>query len=74
MHNYNKSTKISLEFKDVYYKYPGTEKWIMKDISLKIPENSFYVITGPTGSGKTTLLMLARGFYTEYGGEFKGDN
>ncbi len=64
--------KVAIEFKNVYYKYPGTKTWVLRNIDLQIPWNSFYVIVGPTGCGKTTLLMLARGFLKEYGGEFKG--
>lgn len=62
----------ALELKNLFYKYPGTKDFILKDINLKIPKNSFYVLTGPTGCGKTTLLMLARGFYKEWGGDLKG--
>ncbi|GAI38101.1 unnamed protein product, partial [marine sediment metagenome] len=68
-----KKLKIALEFKNVHYKYPGTEKWILKDINLKVPKNSFHIIAGPTGSGKTTLLMVARGFHKEWGGNFHGN-
>jgi len=62
-----------LEFKNLSYKYPGTKNWVLRDVNLKIPQNSFYVLTGPTGCGKTTLLMLARGFSKEYGGSLKGE-
>ncbi|MDI6807320.1 MAG: ABC transporter ATP-binding protein [Candidatus Aenigmarchaeota archaeon] len=65
--------KVAVEFSNVSYKYPGIDNWILEDINLKIPTNSFYVLAGPTGSGKTTLLMLARGFHKEYSGKFDGD-
>ncbi len=32
--------------------------YIIKDVSLSIPENSIYVLAGPNGSGKSTLLKL----------------
>ena len=64
---------IALELKEVNYRYPDNEKYVLKDINLKISRGLFYILTGPTGSGKTTLLMLARGFYKEYGGAFNGD-
>ncbi|MHA1275290.1 MAG: ABC transporter ATP-binding protein, partial [Promethearchaeota archaeon] len=63
----------AIEFKKVCYKYPGSENQVIKNISLKIPKNSLYLLCGPTGSGKTTLLMLARGFHKEWGGDFQGD-
>ena len=62
----------AIEFKQVSYRYPGTSEFVLKDVNLKIPKNSFYLLAGPIGSGKTTLLMLARGFHKEYGGEFLG--
>ncbi len=62
-----------LEFQNVSYKYSREENWVLKDINLKIPRNSFFVVAGPSGCGKTTLLTLARGFYKEYGGTFGGD-
>jgi len=65
--------KPAIDFKQVSYKYPGVDEWTLKDVNLKIPRNSFYIIAGPVGSGKTTLLMLARGFHKEYGGKFYGD-
>lgn len=65
--------EMALEFRGVSYRYLGKEEFIIKDINLKIPKGSFYVLAGPTGSGKTTMLMLARGLHKEYGGKFKGD-
>jgi energy-coupling factor transport system ATP-binding protein len=64
--------KVALQFEKVSYKYPGTKNWVLEDISLKIPQGSFFVIIGPSGSGKTTLVSLARGFAQEWGGELKG--
>ena len=64
--------KTAIHLKNLSYKYPGTKNWVLKDVSLKIPQGSFFILVGPSGSGKTTLLMLARGFSKEYGGEFKG--
>lgn len=62
----------AIELKNVSYRYPGTQNWVLKDINLTIPKNSFFILVGPSGSGKTTLLLLARGFAKEYGGKFKG--
>lgn len=65
-------SKSTIILEHVSYKYPGVKDWVLKDINLKIPQGSFFVLVGPSGSGKTTLLLLARGFATEYGGVFKG--
>ncbi len=63
----------ALQFKNISYRYPGTENWVLDNINLEIPKNSFFVIVGPSGSGKTTLVSLARGFAQEWGGELKGE-
>lgn len=35
----------------------------LKDISLEIPKNEYFVLLGPTGAGKTLILELIAGFY-----------
>ncbi len=39
----------------------GTDKEIIRDISLEIPNGKLYVITGPNGGGKSTLAKLIAG-------------
>ncbi len=39
------------------------EEFRLKDISLEVKENEYFVILGPTGSGKTLFLELLAGFY-----------
>lgn len=63
----------AIEFKEVYYCYSDTKNWVLKNINLKIPQGSFFVLIGPSGSGKSTLLLLARGFSQEYSGQLKGN-
>lgn len=46
----------------------GSEKEIIKDISLKIPDGKLYVITGPNGGGKSTLARLIAGIEKPSGG------
>ncbi len=61
-----------IELKNVYYKYPGMSKWILKGINLKISHGKI-LIAGSTGSGKTTLLRVITGLIPEiYGGELSG--
>ncbi|HEY5536694.1 MAG TPA: ABC transporter ATP-binding protein [Ignavibacteria bacterium] len=50
--------KGGIEFKDVSFMYPGTDKFVLKNINLKIPEASTLGIIGHTGEGKTTLVNL----------------
>ena len=35
----------------------------LKDVSLEIPKNEYFVLLGPTGAGKTLILELIAGFY-----------
>ncbi len=50
--------KGHIEFKNVSFKYPGSEEFALKDISMKIEAGSNVAIVGRTGSGKTTLINL----------------
>ncbi len=47
-----------VEFKNVWFKYPGSEEYIIKNLSLQIKEGEKVAIVGRTGSGKTTLIQL----------------
>lgn len=47
-----------LEFRDVSYKYPGSEKSTLKNINFKLEPGKTTAIIGGTGSGKSTILNL----------------
>jgi ATP-binding cassette subfamily B protein len=47
-----------IEFKNVTFRYPGTNHAILKNISFKVPVNSNVAIVGENGAGKTTLVKL----------------
>ncbi len=59
----------SLEFKNVSFKYPGTDNYILKNISFNIEEGRHYAFVGANGSGKTTITKLITGLYEEFEGE-----
>ncbi len=62
-----------IEVNDCWFKYEGSETWVLKGVSLRIKESSFNLVVGPTGSGKSTLLRLFNGLVPHfYKGEFKG--
>ena len=50
--------KPNITFKSVWYKYPNSEDWVIKNINFTIRENEFIGISGRSGSGKTTLIDL----------------
>ena len=53
----------AIEFDKVTFRYPGTEKPALKDVSLKIPAGAMIGIVGRSGSGKTTLSALLQGLH-----------
>ncbi|HCY5466552.1 TPA: ATP-binding cassette domain-containing protein, partial [Staphylococcus aureus] len=53
-----------IEFKNVYFKYPGQSDYILKNISFTIDNNKKIGIVGQTGSGKSTIVGLLLGIYT----------
>lgn len=49
---------IVVEFKNVGYHYPGTERYALRNISLTLRENEHVAIVGENGAGKSTFLRL----------------
>ena len=52
-----------IEFRDVSYAYPGTDRMALDRVSVRIPAGSVVAIVGEYGSGKTTLVKLLGKFY-----------
>ncbi|WP_395079290.1 ABC transporter ATP-binding protein [Gracilimonas sp.] len=50
--------KGHLEFKNVGFKYPGSDEWVLKDVSFEIKPGENIAIVGRTGAGKTSLVQL----------------
>ena len=55
--NISKTPKI--EYKNVWFKYPGTDEYILKNFSLTINSGEKIAIIGVNGAGKTTLIKLS---------------
>jgi len=47
-----------IEFRNVSFKYPGSEEYALKNINMSIDAGSNVAIVGRTGAGKTTLVNL----------------
>tara|TARA_Y100001970_G_scaffold105894_1_gene132679 strand:- start:11968 stop:13749 length:1782 start_codon:yes stop_codon:yes gene_type:complete len=69
--NINFSDKI--EIKNLSFKYPNTEKKIIKNLSLSINHGSIIGIVGESGVGKTTLINLLLGLITPDEGDIAVD-
>lgn len=50
--------KGEIEFKDVWFQYPNTDTFALKNINIKIPKGTTLGIIGHTGSGKSTIINL----------------
>ncbi len=50
--------KGEIEFKNVSFKYPDADEFVIKDLNLKIEAGQNIAIVGRTGSGKTSLIQL----------------
>lgn len=66
----DKSTeKGTVEFKNVSFKYPDADEYVLKDISFKANKGDTVAFIGSTGSGKSTLINLVPRFYDATEGE-----
>jgi energy-coupling factor transporter ATPase len=63
-----------IETEDLTYTYPGVAKPSITNVSVKIEQGEFTLITGPSGCGKTTLCRCFNGLIPHfYQGELKGE-
>ena len=53
----------TVEFKNVSFKYPDADEYLLKDISFKVNKGETIAFIGSTGSGKSTLINLVPRFY-----------
>ncbi len=57
------SKGISIEFKNVHFSYPDSDKEVIRGVSFVLSQNEKIAIVGLNGAGKSTLLKLALGEY-----------
>ena len=59
----------TVEFKNVSFKYPEADDYVLKNISFKVNKGETIAFIGSTGSGKSTLINLVPRFYDVTEGE-----
>ena len=59
----------TVEFKNVYFKYPDADEYLLENISFKVNKGDTVAFIGSTGSGKSTLINLVPRFYDATEGE-----
>jgi len=63
-----------IEFKNVWFKYPDSDEYVVKNLNMKIKAGENIAIVGRTGSGKTTLVQLIPRLFDTTEGEILIDN
>ncbi|MDU5082250.1 ABC transporter ATP-binding protein [uncultured Tissierella sp.] len=61
--------EYEIEFRNVSFKYPGTDNYVLKNISMKLNVGERLAIVGMNGSGKTTFIKLLCRLYDPDEGE-----
>ena len=61
--------KGTVEFKNVSFKYPDADEYLLENISFKVNKGETVAFIGSTGSGKSTLISLVPRFYDATEGE-----
>ena len=65
-----KPTEVgTVEFKDVSFKYPDADEYLLRNISFKVNKGETIAFIGSTGSGKSSLINLVPRFYDATDGE-----
>ena len=61
--------KYNVEFKDVSFKYPNSERWALRHVSVKFEVGTKLAVVGENGSGKSTFIKLLCRLYDPQEGE-----
>ena len=63
-----------IRFEHVSFAYPGTERFVLDDITLDLPAGKVIAIVGENGAGKSTLVKLLAKMYAPTGGRILVDS
>lgn len=61
--------QYEVEFKDVSFRYPGTETWALRHVNMKFKVGRRLAVVGENGSGKTTFIKLLCRLYDPQEGQ-----
>ena len=67
--NINTDLVGTVEFKNVSFKYPDADEYLLENISFKVNKGETIAFIGSTGSGKSSLINLVPRFYDATKGE-----
>ncbi|MBV9083327.1 MAG: ABC transporter ATP-binding protein [Acidobacteriaceae bacterium] len=61
------------EFRDVWFRYPGTERWILQELKFRLEPGERIALIGQNGQGKTTIVKLITRLYDPSRGQIRLD-
>src|SRR5690606_26782969 len=64
-----KPVRGDIEFRDVSFRYPGSDRDVLHNLSFQVPAGSVLAVVGPTGAGKSTIVSLIARLYDPSEGE-----
>ena len=70
----NRHIPHKIEFKNLSFRYPGTENYVIKNLNAVINPGSTVALVGINGAGKTTLIKLITRLYDPTEGEILLDD
>lgn len=62
-----------IEFRDIWFRYPGNVKWTLRGISFSLDVGSSSAVVGPNGAGKSTIIKLLGRLYEPTRGQILWD-
>ncbi len=65
---------MSLDVRNIYYKYPRQKDWVLEDFSLSVEPGTVTSLVGPSGYGKSTLGKIMAGQIRPSKGEITVDD
>jgi len=65
---------LQIEFRDVSFKYPQSDSYVLKDLSFKTSPGEKIALVGENGAGKTTIVKLLCGLYKPTSGKILINN